>query len=299
MLTTSAAFAEARRLSRSALGGVRLDPRLSFVDVLQLYEAQIAAVSSHRYEVDIDASSLQCGRLSDVELWYSRFQRQFIVYWDLHRSQRDPAWTAVTGYYSAFHGAQTLLSMLGEGARSLPAMANLHQGLYRLTSSLSQYPDRIVLELKVQGGGGSHRALWTQLESLLNRLASVPTGDSGSILTIKSLAAVVIGPPSLEKVRNEINYSIDYSAQDMGSWRSEIAAVSSADDLEERLQKTSPVHRAQRFELIALSMASLCRALYSDYLDGSNSPDLRPSRGRATELTGLGADHAARVWFEL
>ena len=299
MLTTSAGFAEARRLSRAALGGVRLDPRITFLDALGIYESQIVAVSNRAFEVEIDANVLQCGRVSDAELWYSRFQRQFIVYSDLHQTQRDPGWTAVTGYYTAFHGAQTLLSLVGEGARSLPPLGTLGRGLYRLSSGISQYPNQILLQLQSQHGGGSHRALWTQLQHLLDRLAQVPTPDSGSVLTLRSLIATVTTPVSLEKIRNEINYSVDYSSSDLGHWRSELAAVESGRELEQRLQRTSPVHRAQRFELVALSMASLCREIYRDYLDGSPSPDRRPSETRARELGALDDTHVARTWFSL
>jgi hypothetical protein len=239
---------------------------------------------------------LQIGRVSDVERWYSRFMDQFIAYWHMHDAALEPAWTAVTGYYCAFYGAQTLLTMLGLGARGLPALGSLPAGLYRLSEAPSIYADHVLLVLDQQGTG-SHRALWTQLLDVLNGLISLPGNDAKAILILQSLRQLTLGPPALAGVRNRINYSVDFEPSDFGAWRTELAACDSVAELEHRLQVTVPTHDAQRFELVALAAASLSRALYSDYLGRGKSLDLRPSLRRRATLSGADSRHPARLWF--
>lgn len=239
---------------------------------------------------------VQIGRISDVERWYSRFLSQFVAYWNLHSAKVDPAWTAVTGYYCAFYGTQTLLSMLGRGARSLPAFGGIPAALYRLTESSSTYADHVVIQMQKQGGG-SHGALWSQLVAVLDELVRLPGNDSKTLLTLQSLRQVAVGPPSMAQLRNEINYSIDFSPADLGAWPSELLACDSVGALERRLQVTVPSHRAQRFELVALAVASVSRSLYRDYLARGKSLDLRPDLMRRKVLSDADPSHPASLWF--
>ncbi len=284
-------------MSRVALGTARLDNRLDFVSSLRLLEDQIQQVSTKRWELDIPAQFIQKGRVSDVERWYSRFLSHFMAYWQLHSAVVEPAWTAVTGYYCAFYGTQTLLAMLGLGARTLPPVGVLPGGLYRLSEADSLYADHVVIQFQQQRAG-SHKALWTQFAEVLSQLVFLPANDSRTTLILQSLRQLAIGPPALAAVRNQINYSIDFAPADLGAWPSELIACRSVPELERRLQVTVPSHPAQRFELVALGAASLSRALYDDYLRRGRSLDLRPNLSRRARLSRAGDEHPAWFWFQ-
>lgn len=296
MITSSPAFAEARRLNRSAIGGVKLEPTLDLVEAARIMAGQIQQQSQRVWRVDIPVDLLQTGRVADVERWYDRFHRQFLAYWNLHSAQIDPPWTAVTGYYCAFFGAQTLLGMLGMGARSFPQLGVLPDGLYRLTETPSPYANHARVELRKQGGG-SHRALWTQLVGILDALLAIPGNDQGTDLALRSLRQISLGPPALAATRNRINYSIDFSPATVGRWKSEFKQCTSVDELEHRLQHIAPSHDAHRFEFVALTTGYLVRALYDDYVARGKSLDLRPRKQRRAVAAAAGPDHPASAWF--
>lgn len=283
-------------MSRQALGTARLDNRLNFITTLGLYEGQLVKITKKRWEVDLPIDAVQIARISDVERWYSRFLRQFVTYWSIHSTRVDPSWTAVTGYYCAFYGTQTLMTMLGLGARSLPALGQLPAGLYRLTERPSIYTNHAVIGLHQQGTG-SHKALWSQFVDVIDRLRGLPGNDAAATFALASLRQLATGPPSLAAVRNEINYSIDFAIDELGAWRSELELCTSVGELERRVASHTPTNRAHRFELIALATASFARALYEDYIERGKSLDLRPGSRRRTLLAAHGDDHPANRWF--
>lgn len=270
--------------------------RLDTVTAVGLFQAQIRQTSATQWELDLPLQIVQKGRISDVERWYDRFTRQVLAYWNLHSARLDPPWTAVTGYYSAFFGAQTLMGMLGLAARTFPNLGSLPRGFYRLSEAPSLYAGNVLLQFRKQGGG-SHRTLWTQLTGVLDTLAAIPGNDAGTLLTINSLRDLVLGPPSLAATRNQINYSLDFSLDELGAWRSEWPACTTAVDLERRLQSTVPAHPAQRFELVSFATGALAISLYEDYISRGISLDLRPRARRRQRIAVTDESHPAAQWF--
>ncbi|HSH59432.1 MAG TPA: hypothetical protein VK988_07285 [Acidimicrobiales bacterium] len=269
---------------------------MDLVTAIQFVASQICQVSNKRWQLDIAADLVQTGRVSDVERWYTRFLDQFITYWRLRSSAVDPGWTAVTAYYCAFFGAQTFLSMLGLGARTMPALGLLPSGLYQISEAASPYSGHVRLNLH-RRASGAHRALWRQLSVVLDTLISLPGNDLTATHVLQSWRQIIIGPPGLSEMRNEVNYSIEFSPREFGAWSTEFSACHSVTQLERRLEVTVPSHPAQRFELVALGAASLSMALYDDYLDRGTRLDLRPSLQRREKISRAGEEHPARSWF--
>lgn len=263
---------------------------------LSVYQSQVVNCGHGKWEVELPISVLQQARLSDVERWYLRFERQLVMYRQVYSSRVDPAWTAVTGYYCAFFGAQTLLSLLGMGGRGFSGPPGSLRGLYSLGERSSSYSDRAILELR-QVGRNSHKYVWDRLASVTGTLKSVPGNSQAALLCLDAIRQLIVGPPRLSDVRNDINYSIDRDLDEPARWRSAFDLCTSVSELERHLQTSMWSAAPQRFELISLVAASFTLALYTDYLEWGTARDLRPSLQRRREVRALGDDMALAPWF--
>jgi hypothetical protein len=264
--------------------------------LLSIYEAGMRKVSKRQWEVDVPVDALQAARVSDVERTYDRLVRQLLSYRALYKSQIDSGWTAVTGYYAAFFAAQTLLSLLGMSARNVTHLPSVKPALYYLAEGPSQYPNQALLTLHGQAQG-SHRFLWVQFGRAIDDAIQIPGNDAATLGVLSSVRQLVNGPPSITQSRNLINYSVDLKPTHLGLWASEFAACDSEGKLESRVMATSPVHEGQRFELVALSAASLVRALYADYLGRVPRADRRPAQGRQRAVEAAGQNGESAPWL--
>lgn len=248
--------------------------------LFSFYSTQIQAGSkNNKWEVDLPIEMLQSARVSDMERTYDRFLRQLLVYWSIYKSKLDPSWTAITAYYVAYFGGQTLLSMVGRSGRRLSSSGLMPYGLYYMAESNSQYGNHSRVTVTKQGGD-SHRFLWIRLQEMLSTVLTVPGNDTKTRGIISTFKKIIEGPPALSGSRNTLNYSIDIDPKNTKHWVSEFSACTDELALEQRALASFPNHEAQRYELVALMSASLSRALYEDYLERTNKPDLRPSVAR-------------------
>jgi hypothetical protein len=286
VLSASAGFADLEQLSLLALGTVTLHHKQSFAleQLLSLYAGSFS-LQAGVLSADLHEETLQIALGTEAEAAADRFVRQLSTYDRLSEAGADPLWTAVTGYYAGFFAANALMLACGRGllrvASSAISVAQVG-GLHRVGLGQGTTVGHLKLSLTPITGPASHQATWAAVRELIDGLSRTPGNGPREAQTFAALADLIVGPPWLNKERNDINYDFKRNPFLAGFWPRELPSLTDERAVEARILNVMGPRPEQRFELVMAGCASLFAALSRSFLGRGGKIDPQ-RRSRRTE----------------
>ena len=276
-VTRSAAYSELRTRSLTTLGVEAARRDFDLVALLRAYDTSITVTAKgSRFTVDVPEAVAQQAWYGDMERSHNKMVGQFVTYGRMALGDFDPVWVAVTGYYSAFFCAQSLVSLAGVMFRRLPLVAPVASGTWRLTTAAVPGATGWVQLRGTAVRKSSHAAVLEAASDLLADLAKVAGTDPSSSAALVAGARLIKTPSLLSQFRNSINYSLEEGPWSRRPWSSELRSIRDSDDLTRRLATVrSSIKDEQRTELVMLLCALLATEVATEQRNAVSRPDLR------------------------